>query len=455
MSLRTARHERRARESDVGLTPLIRSEDAAARAGCEARGVNTTTRPRTASRPAAGAQRPLRVLITTDWWEPVVNGVVASVQTLRRELMALGCEVRVLTLSQGIRTRHEEGIYRIGSVSAAMVYDRARIGMPASRRVLRDILDWRPDVIHSQCEFSTYVWARRIARTLSIPLVHTYHTIYEDYTHYYSPSRTVGRKVVASFSRHVLAAADSVIVPTAKVARLLSGYGVRGPVRVVPTGLNLQRFRPAAGDEEQADVQALRAALGIRPGQKVLLSVGRLAKEKNLDEVLEMVAAADRSDAVLVLVGDGPYRAELEERARALCIADRVRFTGVVDPAEVQRWYRAGDVFVGASLSETQGLTFIEAMACGLPLLCRRDPSLASVVIDGSTGWQFEGAEQFTAHLSALLDEPWRREEMSREALAHARATCGAAEFALAVLEVYQQARRLRSPRIIRQSVPA
>src|SRR5699024_7671693 len=131
--------------------------------------------------------------------------------------------------------RHEEGIYRIGSVSAAMVYDRARIGMPASRRVLRDILDWRPDVIHSQCEFSTYVWARRIARTLSIPLVHTYHTIYEDYTHYYSPSRTVGRKVVASFSRHVLAAADSVIVPTAKVARLLSGYGVRGPVRVVPT----------------------------------------------------------------------------------------------------------------------------------------------------------------------------------------------------------------------------
>ena len=95
------------------------------------------TRKHPAARPAAESTRPLRVLITTDWWEPVVNGVVASVQTLRRELLALGCEVRVLTLSQGIRTRSEPGVYRIGSVSASMVYDRARIGMPASRRVLR------------------------------------------------------------------------------------------------------------------------------------------------------------------------------------------------------------------------------------------------------------------------------------------------------------------------------
>ena len=134
--------------------------------------------------PGAAPRRPLRVLLTTDWWEPAVNGVVASVATLRRELIALGCEVRVLTLSPGIRTRSEQGVYRIGSVSAGMVYDSARIGMPASRRVLSEILCWRPDVVHSQCEFSTYRWARRISRTLGIPLVHTYHTIYEDYTHY-------------------------------------------------------------------------------------------------------------------------------------------------------------------------------------------------------------------------------------------------------------------------------
>lgn len=448
MSSRTSRDLRTAEGSDLGLTPLLRTAEADGGTTCQARGVNFG-RWRPAPWPAAEPTRPLRVLITTDWWEPVVNGVVASVQTLRRELIALGCDVRVLTLSQGLRTRHEPGVYRIGSVSAAMVYDRARIGMPASRRVLRDILRWRPDVIHSQCEFSTYMWARRIARTLSAPLVHTYHTIYEDYTHYYSPSKTVGRKVVESFSRRVLDGTDAVVVPTAKVARLLKGYGVHSPVHIIPTGLDLERFRPARTPAEREDVLALRERLRIAPDQKVLISVSRLAKEKNLDEVLDMVAAADRADAVLVLVGDGPYREELEERTAQLGLQERVRFVGVVDPSEVQRWYRLGDVFVSASLSETQGLTFIEALACGLPLLCHRDPSLASVVLEGRTGWQYEDAAQFTAHLSALLEDPALRERMSAAALAHARATCGAREFGRGVLDVYQQILRHRPPQII------
>ena len=257
--------------------PFLRTADASAEQEWEARSVNMlTTRPgpRTTSEP----RRPLRVLITTDWWEPVVNGVVASVQTLRRELIALGVDVRVLTLSQGIRPHHEPGLYRIGSVSAALVYERARVGMPSSRRVLRDILNWRPDVVHSQAEFSTYVWARRIARTLSVPLVHTYHTIYEDYTHYYSPSRTMGRKVVETFSRRVLAGTDAVVVPTAKVADLLTGYGVHQPLHVIPTGLDLNKFRPARSTEELADTEssarrprdrrgAEGAGLHLPPGQ--------------------------------------------------------------------------------------------------------------------------------------------------------------------------------------------
>lgn len=450
MDARNFRTTRRAQGSDHGLMPLMRSGDALAPSDCEPRGVNENRTPPHPSS-ATSSSRPLRVLLTTDWWEPVVNGVVASVQTLRRELLALGCDVRVLTLSQGLRSRNEEGVYRLGSVSASLVYDRARIGMPSARRVLRDILRWAPDVVHSQAEFSTYVWARRIARTLSIPLVHTYHTIYEDYTHYYSPSRTMGRKVVETFSRRVLSRTDAVIVPTEKVSRLLTGYGVLRPLHVIPTGLDLDRFRPARTEAEHADARALRASLGIGPQQKVLLSVSRLAKEKNLDEVLDMVALADREDTVLVLVGDGPYRPELEARAIDLGITDRVRFTGVVAPADIPRWYRMGDVFVGASLSETQGLTFIEAMASGLPLLCRRDPWLASVVVDGLTGWQFEGAAEFTGHLGSLLDDPRRREQMSRAALDRARDTCDAQEFGREVLRVYQEARGVRAPLITRR----
>ena len=403
-----------------------------------------------------GEERPLRVLLTTDWWEPIVNGVVASVTTLRRELEALGCDVRVLTLSPGLRTRREQGIYRIGSVSAGVVYDSARIGMPANRGLLEEILRWRPDVVHSQCEFSTYVWARRIARTLGVPLVHTYHTIYEDYTHYYSPSKTVGRKMVASFSRHVLDRTDAVIVPSQKVKTLLSRYRVRRPIFVVPTGLDLERFRPARTAQEQADITGMRERLGIRPDQKVLISVCRLAKEKNVDEVLDHLAATGRTDLMLVLVGDGPYRQELEARAARLGIADRVRFVGVVDPHDVQRWYRLGDVFVSASLSETQGLTFIEALACGVPLLCRRDGSIANVVLDGETGYQVEGPAQFAQRLAQIIDDPETHARLAAGAVRHADATCGSRAFGEAVLAVYEQVRSRRPLlRSLRRAVSA
>lgn len=385
--------------------------------------------------------RPLRVLLTTDWWEPAVNGVVASVSTLRRQLEALGCDVRVLTLSPGLRSHQDKNVYRIGSVSASLVYDSARVGMLSHRRILRSILRWSPDVVHSHCEFTTHVWARRIARELDIPLVHTYHTIYEDYTHYYSPSQTVGRKVVASFSRHLLDHTDAVIAPTAKVEKLLKGYRVHAPVTVAPTGLDLERFRPARTPAEREDAQALRARLGIRPDQKVLLSVCRLAKEKNLETVISSVAACGREDTVLVLVGDGPYREQLETQVRELGLGDSVRLVGQVAPQDVPRWYRMGDVFVSASQSETQGLTYIEALASGLPLLCRRDESLESVVIDGRNGYLVDDEHEFTRCLDAMLDDEVSLELMSHEAYEHAHATCSEETFAGRVLDVYQQVR--------------
>src|SRR5699024_2264403 len=150
------------------------------------------------------------------------------------------------------------------------------------------------------------------------------------------------------------------------------------------------------------------------------------------------------------------YRGALEARAAAIGITDRDRFTGVVAPAVIPRWYRMGDVSVGASLSETQGLTFIEAMSSGLPLLCRRAPSLASVAVEGVRGWQFESPAQFTTRLNALLDDPRGREQMSRAALDRARITCDAQEFGRSVLSVYQQARGRREPLIVRhEPVPA
>jgi 1,2-diacylglycerol 3-alpha-glucosyltransferase len=345
----------------------------------------------------------------------------------------------VLTLSSGLRSHCEKNVYAIGSVSASLVYDNARIGMLSGKRILDAILRWSPDVVHSQCEFTTHVWARRIAKELDVPLVHTYHTIYEDYTHYYSPSRTVGKKVVASFSRRLLDHTDAVIAPTAKVARLLHEYKVASPVSVVPTGLELGRFRPARDEAEETDAARLRAGLGIRPDQRVLLSVCRLAQEKNLDLLVDMVLDADREDTVLVLVGDGPYREHLAAHIERRGASDKVRMVGVVDPKDVPRWYRMGDVFVSASRSETQGLTYIEALASGLPLLCMRDECIEQVVLQGRTGYMVEDSAGFSRALATMLDVPGHLTGLSEQAAVHARATCGADAFARSAIAVYER----------------
>ena len=161
----------------------------------------------------------MKILLTTDTWVPTINGVVTSTATLRAALTAQGHEVRVLTLSGDSHTYTKDGVTSLGSLDAGLVYPGARMRAPALNRAIRDLIDWHPDVVHSQCEFSTFAPARRIAHAAGAPLIHTYHTVYEDYTHYFSPSRSMGRKMAALFTRMICADCDAVIAPTPKISR--------------------------------------------------------------------------------------------------------------------------------------------------------------------------------------------------------------------------------------------
>ena len=185
----------------------------------------------------------MKILLTSDWYIPAVNGVVTSLLALRRQLTRQGHEVRVLTLSGSLHSHKEEGVYALGSVDAGMIYPGARLRAPEGDALIRELIAWGPDIVHSQCEFSTFAPARRIAKACGVPLVHTYHTVYEDYTHYFSPSIRMGRCAVAAFSRWVAAQTDCMIAPTGKVRRLLQGYGVRCPV-VENNGLSLVQRVP-------------------------------------------------------------------------------------------------------------------------------------------------------------------------------------------------------------------
>lgn len=359
----------------------------------------------------------MKILITTDLYPPSVNGVVTSVLSLAHGLEARGHEVRILTLSDTVHTRTEGNVTRLGSLGLGWIYPGIRIrgGCPAG--VLRELVAWSPDVVHSQCEFSTFRMAWAVARRCHVPLIHTCHTVYEDYTHYFSPCVRVGRGLAARFMRRIAGKTDAVIAPTEKVRQLLLSYGVKAPIAVIPTGTEEQESaQPAPGQ-----LAELRRTLGIAEGKRVLLYLGRLAKEKNLPALLRLAEHPKLRDAVLVFVGDGPYRAELERQACAPELRDRVRFVGAVPHSEVERYYRLGDVFVNASESETQGLTYAETMAAGIPVVCKTDPCVSGLLESGRNGFACADEDEMADAIERLFNDG----NLRREIVGAARETVG------------------------------
>lgn len=194
---------------------------------------------------------------------------------------------------------------------------------------------------------------------------------------------------------------NSVIAPTEKVKSLLAGYGINKDIYVVPTGIDLNRFNLNFGEDEK---QKIKEQIGISGNYKVLITVGRLAKEKNIEEILFFVSKLKDKNIVLLIVGDGPNRKALENYVNKLGIREKILFTGMVLPEEVPKYYQLSDVFVSASNSETQGLTYIESLASGVPALCKRDPCLKGVIKDGINGWQYDSFEDFSQKLEYILD---------------------------------------------------
>lgn len=380
----------------------------------------------------------MKILITSDWCLSAVNGVATSIRNLADGLQAQGHEVRILTLAEDRHTQQIGNEILLGSVGAGAIYPHARLRITRGDALVQALIAWRPDIVHSQCEFFTFPLAKRIAHACGCPLVHTYHTLYENFTHYFFPSEPFGRTLAAWFSRHVLAQTDAVIAPTEKVRAALRRYGVAKPIYTISTGLKLDRFLAPVNPAAR---HTLREKLGLRRQDLALIFTGRLAQEKNIPELLQLLSAAP-PQVKLLLVGDGPERQALETAAQQHGLQQRVVFTGMIPPSQIADYYKAGDVFVSASHSETQGLTYLEAMASGLPLLCRADPCLDGVLRAGETGFSYTDPAQFLAALAALSAPARRRMgEIARQTV---QVQFSQARFVQAVLQVYTQCLRHR-----------
>lgn len=379
----------------------------------------------------------MKILITTDWYKPVINGVVTSVESLVKGLGMAGHEVRILTLSGNIHSRKEGDVYYVGSVSAGVIYENARLKLIMPSNMMQDILEWKPDIVHSQCEFSTFRIAREVAYACRIPLVHTYHTVYENYTHYFCFSHAMGKKMAKVFSKKVLADVNAVIAPSEKIQVMLKGYGIDKAIYNIPSGINMEQYESPKSEVRKK----LRESLGIRPDECILLYVGRLAREKNIEELFDFLAKMGPSQRML-LVGDGPYRPELEKTADALGIRKQIIFTGMISPKQVPDYYAAGDIFVSASNSETQGLTYMEAMASALPLLCREDDCLKDVVVNGTNGRLYRTEEEFMRYFAQLKNDFCYRNQVGMLARQSIQERYSIQAFADACLQAYHESIR-------------
>lgn len=380
----------------------------------------------------------MKILITTDTFKPVVNGVVTSTINLYNELKLQGHDVKILTLSNSGETYIDKDVYYLKSKSI-WIYPEARRATFSitSNNLIKEIIDWKPDIVHSQSEFSTMIIARKITKSLGIPLVHTYHTMYEDYLSYFLKGKVINKARAAKIIKMLLDKVNMVIAPTDKTKNALINYGVDEPIKIIPTGIDLSRFMIEFSEDEKIN---LRKSIGISKEDKVLVYIGRIAQEKNIEEIIanfKYIVAGEKK-AKLLIVGGGPYLDVLKEEAYKLNLLDNVIFIGMVKPEDVYKYYKISDMFVTASTSETQGLTYIEALSCGTPVICRYDQCIEDVVIDDYNGYTYSKNEDFISYAIKLLKDNELRKEFSSNALSKSY-EYSSELFGIRVYEVYKE----------------
>ncbi|RSJ14143.1 glycosyltransferase family 4 protein [Streptococcus intermedius] len=376
----------------------------------------------------------MRIGLFTDTYFPQVSGVATSIRTLKTELEKLGHTVFIFTTTDKDVNRYEDWqIIRIPSVPFFAFKDR-RIAYRGFSTALEIARQYQLDIIHTQTEFSLGLLGVWIAKELRIPVVHTYHTQYEDYVRYIAKGMVIRPSMVKYIVRGFMSDLDGVICPSEIVYDLLMKYKVKVEKRVIPTGIELAKFeRPELTKENVAD---LREKLGISNQETMLLSLSRVSYEKNIQAILAALPKVleENPNVKLVVAGDGPYLSDLKAQAKRLNITDMVIFTGMIAPSETALYYKAADFFISASTSETQGLTYLESLASGTPIIAHGNPYLDNVINDKMFGTlYYEERDLAGAILEAIIATP----DLDEKSLATKLYEISAENFGRRVYEFY------------------
>ncbi len=380
----------------------------------------------------------MHIGIFSDTYFPQLNGVATSIQTLSRALEQRGHQVYLFTPSDPRQKEADDPhVFRLRSIPFFLVKNyRATVAYPP--HVVNMIDKLNLDVIHTQTEFSVGVLGKFVSSRRGIPMVHTYHTMYEDYVHYIAGGHLVTPEMAGKFSKIFCNTASHVIAPTAKTEHLLKHYGVSKPIHVIPTGIDTTNFEKSRYSDEE--ILSLRESLGLKADTPVIISIGRIAKEKSIDVIIRALPALIRKlpEVRFVIVGEGMEAENLLQLAQSLGVTEHLLFTGGKPWSEIGKYYRLGNVFCSASVSETQGLTFAEAMAAGIPVVAKKDECIENIVSDGQTGLLFEKEEDLPQLLYRVLTDRACSEMLSQNGI-DAMQKLSVEAFADHVEALYQQ----------------
>ena len=374
----------------------------------------------------------MKIAVFTDSYRPYVSGVVHSIDTFKTELEALGHDIYIFAPAYPRHREPEERVFRFFSLPAPTNKDFT-LAIPFPGRLKSILRAWRPDLVHVHSPFLLGSLGARQARNLQKPLVFTFHTLYEEYVHYFPFARKAAKKVTRLIARNFCNRCDLVIAPTPAIREYLQNIGVQAPVKSIPTGINLT-------DYSCADRTWLRRRYRVPEQEKILLFVGRLGQEKNVGFLLEAFLQVYREfpHIRLFLVGGGPEEKALKDRVEREGLAGRVIFTGKIPKEEVAAYYAGADLFVFASVTETQGLVIAEAKAAGLPVVAVRAFGAGAMVADGRDGFLTElNLDRFVEKILVLLNDEPLREKLARQARLNA-AELSARNCAHKLLESYQ-----------------
>ncbi len=377
----------------------------------------------------------MKIALFSDTYKPDINGVASSVEALNIALTRAGHTVVVVCSGTQDEVDFTDNILRLPGKQLKSLYGYT-LTSPWHHKATKILREYDPDVIHVHTEFGCGIYGKRVARMLNKPLVLTYHTFYEDYTHYANPAdihfvENLERAAVRKLSSFWCNKCDHIIVPTEKTRDRLRDYGVTSDMTIIPTSVDLEGFlncNTTVGDFFNEDVYKL-------------IFVGRLAEEKRVAEIIRAVRKVNDSEVRcgLIIVGDGPDSHKLKMIARSNKLDDLVKFTGKIPHDEVAAFYRKADCFISASLSETQGMTFIEAMACGIPVLACDEVALKNVLVDGENGYYFHSSQQLAEKISLLIAMDDQQKAAVRENCLNKASEYSLESFASKASEVYRR----------------